>query len=267
MVVDFDFSKIGREYTLRTSYGALYSRNLREMRDTFVKKLVLTSCPLRDDNFIAIAVLGGDLAFCRKGDDSWSLVNGAHSYCEDVIYHDGLFYAVNGAGRVAVCDVTGDSPKVSIIHTPWQHGGDVQYLVYCGEDLLFVSRILDLEYDVEPDQSEIVYKTMRFRVVRLNRSESRWEKVTSLGDRALFVGENSSLCMIASDFPGCKANCIYFTDDYSEANYDGVWGDYDLGIFNLGNGKIESLSAYPRNSRSGSVLRWPPPVWVTPNPC
>lgn len=37
--------------------------------------------------------------------------------------------------------------------------------------------------------------------------------VSDLRDFALFLGDNSSVLVLASDFPGCKPNCIYFTHD------------------------------------------------------
>lgn len=54
------------------------------------------------------------------------LIEGAQSYAEDVIYSKGLIYAVNKAGAVAVCDVNGDLPKLSIIKTPLNFGADLQ---------------------------------------------------------------------------------------------------------------------------------------------
>ncbi|KAK6939027.1 Domain unknown function DUF295, partial [Dillenia turbinata] len=146
------------------------------MRDTFIKKVIVSSNPSKDSNFIALARLNHteDLAFCRKGDKCWRFIDDVQSYSEDVIYNNfnKLFYAVTKYGSVAVCDINGASPKVS-----------------------------------------------------------------SLGDRMVFIGENSSLCLVASDFLGCKGNRIYFTDDYSETNF-------------------EPLLCYLRHSHPR--IRWPP---------
>lgn len=234
------------------------------MRNSFIKKVILSSSPANDNDFIAVAILNqtGDLAFCRKGDQSWSIIDDTRSYCEDVVYHEGLIYAVNSNGMVAVTDVNGPSPPtVSTIQTPRHVSGDLQYLVNSGKELLLITRYLDVESDAEPDVPDIIYRTTGFQVFRLDSDGPRWEKMADLGDRALFLGQNSSLCLPASEFPGCKGNCIYFTDDYSESNYDVVLGDHDLGIFNLGNGRIEPLPSYQRRLNS------PPPLWVTPNPC
>uniref|UniRef100_M1ALP9 Ubiquitin-protein ligase n=1 Tax=Solanum tuberosum TaxID=4113 RepID=M1ALP9_SOLTU len=48
-------------------------------------------------------------------------------------------------------------------------------------------------------------------------------------------------------------------------NYDGADGNHDLGYYHLEDGSIEALSSYPHNSHS--MLRWPPPIWFTTNPC
>ncbi|GFZ10496.1 hypothetical protein Acr_21g0010950 [Actinidia rufa] len=263
-VVAFNFYDVGREYTLRAPNGDTYTLNLKQMRDFFIKKVILSSSPSSDDNYIAFAILNqtGDLAFCKNGDQSWKFIEDAKSYCEDVIYCNGLFYAVNKLGEITVCDVHGPSPRVSLICTPPQIGGDMQYVVSSSEELLLITRYLDFEFvDYQFDN---VYKTMEFRAYRLDLNGPKWERVMNLGDKMLFLGENSSLALSATDFPGCKGNCIYYTDDYSESNYDGIPGDNDLGVYDLEDGSIEPLPCYPRNSIS--QLRWPPPIWVTPNP-
>lgn len=266
-MVSFSYSEIGREYTLSSSLGDRYNLNLRQMRDTFIKKVVLSSSPSKDSDFIAVAILNqtGDLAYCRNGGQRWTIIEGAQSYSEDVIYKKGLFYAVDKGGSMAVCDVGGEVPRVSVIQMPRQFGGDMQYLVSSEDELLLVTRYLGLEFDFEPYQPHLIYRTLRFEVFRVNWSGPQWESVRSLGDKVLFIGGNSSLALSASDFPGCIRDCIYYTDDYSETNYDDVYGEHDLGIFKLWDGSIEPLPCYPRNLHY--QLQRPPPLWVTPNPC
>ncbi|CAN4123048.1 unnamed protein product [Withania somnifera] len=256
-VMNFDFYSVGREYTLRSPDGKVYFRNLKEMRDLFIRKVVISNSPSRDPNFVVIVILNET--------DSWKFIDDARFYAEDVIYFEGLFYAVHKSGEIAVCDVTGDLPSVSFIETPRQIGGDMQYLVKTNDEFLLVTRFLELDIDAAYHQLDVVYKTVEFYVFRLVLEGPRWEKINSLGEKVLFLGENSSLALLASDFPGCEGNRIYFTDDYCEANYDGVNGNHDLGYYNLEDGSIEALSCYPRNSHS--MLRWPPPIWFTPNPC
>ncbi|KAM6543586.1 hypothetical protein CsatB_008033 [Cannabis sativa] len=262
-VLRFSYSEIGREYALRSPSGESYTQNLRQIRDSFVKKVVLSSSPKESTGFVALAILHetGDLAFCKSGDQTWTFIEGASSYSEDVIHYNSSFYAVNKYGVVAVCDVgESTSPSVSIIiETPTQVGADMQYLVSSKDDLVLVSRYLEIDYD----NSEELYRTVGFNVFRLDWSdedEPKWDKVNDLGDQMLFIGKNSSLSISASDFPGCVGNCIYFTDDYSELNYESVFGEFDSGIFCLSDGTIE------RKWNSHCTDYWPTPIWVSPNP-
>lgn len=264
-VVSFNYSEIGREYSLRSSFGDLfYTRNLRQMRDFFIKKVVFSSSPLNAHGFIALAILNqtGDLAFCRSGDQSWNFIDVVRSFSEDAVYFNGVFYAVNKFGAVAVCDVRGSVSSVSIVETGRDvdaGGADMQYLVQSGDDLLLVSRYLDIDHDYGEDSSNAIYKTVAFDVFRMNWDEPRWERVSNLGDRALFIGKSSSLSIAASDFPGCEGNAIYFTDDYSE--FDNMFGEHDSGIFRLHDATVE----WKWNSYC--TVHLPPPFWVTPNPC
>lgn len=232
------------------------------MRDCFVKKVVLSSSPAKDSQFVAVAILhhGNSLAYCRNGDERWRFIEGANSYCEDVIYRDGFFYAVNTFGLIAICDVNGDFPTVSYIERPRLLRGDIQYLVSVGDDLILVTRHLRSNFWPELDQT--VYRTTQFNVSKLGDGP-KWERVTDLGDYMIFIGQNSSFALLASDFPGCMGNCIYYTDDYSDSNYDGFLEEQDMGIYRLGDASIEELPCYSPNF----ALRSTPPIWLSPNPC
>ncbi|KAF8405484.1 hypothetical protein HHK36_010391 [Tetracentron sinense] len=220
-VLNFSISRIGREYLLLNSSGHRYYHNLREMRDLFLKKVILSSSPSSaDGDYIVMAILNetGLLAFCRKGDLLWTVMAEALPYYEDVIYYKGLFYAVDKHGRVAICDVHSLSSMVTIIEPTLLSSGDILYLVNSSGEILLVSRYLEPGHAAAAE----FYKTCRFEVFKLDPSRLKWDEVKSLDDHMLFLGKNSSLSLLASDFSGFKGNCIYFTDDYTEANYDGV---------------------------------------------
>ncbi|XP_071711318.1 F-box protein SKIP23-like [Rutidosis leptorrhynchoides] len=257
---------IGREYTLKTLDDDVYTCNSKEMRDSYIKKLVFSSSPSNVDvEYYALAILNqtGDLAYCKKGDQCWKFIDDANSFCEDVVYYKGCFYAVSKHGTIAMCDVNGDQPKVSFIDTPRQVGGDMQYLVIWKDELLLVTRYTELEFNMDQNKVDIVYRTTEFHVYKLVLNGPKWESMSDLDGWALFLGENSSMAFCASDFPGCKRDCIYFTDDYSEWNYDGANGNHDLGIFDMGNGNVDDLPCYRENVCNGR--RWPPPIWFTPS--
>ncbi|KAF7829516.1 F-box protein SKIP23-like [Senna tora] len=251
-VVSFSFSNIGREYVLRNSHGHLYTRNLRQMRNSFLRKVVLSSTPSQTNQFMALAILGHtNLAFCKHGDDSWTFIDKAHNCWEDVVFHNGKFYAVKKGGTLAVLDIQDRfSPRLEIIEMTGQFQGDMQYLVFSRNELLFVARYLELEFNETENGSNLVYKTVGFNVSKMNWSASQWQKLDSLGDQMLFLGDNSSLSLCASDFPRCFGDCIYYTDDYSESNFDGAYGRYDLGIYKLWDRSIDPLPCYPPNVKS-----------------
>ncbi|KAK8601362.1 hypothetical protein V6N13_058922 [Hibiscus sabdariffa] len=230
-VGSFNYSRIGKEYSLLSPSGDPYTRNLRQMRDSFIKKIVLSDNPSKELRFVVVAIPN---------------------------------QTVHKQGGIVICDVNHDSPRVSFVRMLTQVGGDLQYLINSGDELLLVTRHLDLEFSFKAYESYLVYRTKRFDVVRLVWSEPHWERVKSLHDKMVFIGENSSLSLSATKFTGCRGECISFTDDYSESNYDGAFREHDIGIYKLWDGSFEPLPCYPRNSLFR--LRWPTPLWVTPSP-
>ncbi|RLM75437.1 uncharacterized protein C2845_PM15G01260 [Panicum miliaceum] len=113
-----------------------------------------------------------------------------------------------------------------------------------------------------------------FRVQVLDEERGQWEETKDIGNAALFVGVNSSMCVPTEQHPGLVAGCVYFTNDQlGEAHMD--WGllqrygstnsgygmelrDRDVGVFNLRDGKVgkvEGLGLHPF---------WPLPAWFTP---
>ncbi|KAK9075030.1 hypothetical protein SSX86_003349 [Deinandra increscens subsp. villosa] len=253
------------EYTIKTLDDDLYTCSSKEMCDSFIKKVVFSTSPSNEKvDFYALAILNqtGDLAYCKKGDLSWKFIDDANSFCEDAIYYKECFYAVSRHGMIAKCDVKGASVNVSFIETQRQNGGDMQYLVNWKDELLLVTRYTELEFNMDQNKLDIVYKTSEFQVCRLVNG-LKWECVSELDGHSLFLGENSSMAFCASDFPGCKRDCIYFTDDFSEWNYDGANGSHDLGVYNVKNGSLEALTCYPKEFYTGR--RWPPPIWFSPS--
>lgn len=281
--MSFDNLEVDNEYAIRDVSGEIYRLSLRKMRDSFIKKFVLPSGPVNNDNFVAMAILSktGDLAYCKKGDQSWTLISDVGLSCYDLTYYKEQFYAVDGKGAIAVCDVNGPSPSVpdlSVVKPPTQHVFAVLCLVNLGDDeLLLVSRDLGPELaDCEDDElPEIYFRTDGFWVFRMNWSGPQWEEVKSLGDWMLFVGKNSAVSLSAYDVRRCLRNpdylnpasiygkfledCIYYSDDYHEPpdNY----GPYcsDTGIYRLWDEQTFSL---PRPYFAGT----PYSLWVTPNP-
>ncbi|KAF6176285.1 hypothetical protein GIB67_023576 [Kingdonia uniflora] len=264
-VIDFDVNKVGKEYLVECAYGGNPSlRSLKEMCYTLIKKVVLSASPSSvDGEYIAVAVLNGDfdLAFCRKGDDVWTLIRESKVYSEDVTFYKNELYAVNRKGRVAVCKLKGPSPIVDIVAraSSSQCRLRIIYIVESNGEFLFVKRHLNL-LNSKPD---LVYVTVGFLIYKLSSNFSEWIQIGSLGDRLLFLGRNSSFSLSASNFQGCEGNCVYFTDDYSEPYEGGVRGNNDFGLFHVGDNSIEPFPCYTEISQ----FIWPSPIFLTPNPC
>ncbi|XP_020153464.1 uncharacterized protein [Aegilops tauschii subsp. strangulata] len=67
-----------------------------------------------------------------------------------------------------------------------------------------------------------------FEVYRLDVHGARWVKVERLaGEQALFVSDQSSFALHASEVPGCMSNCIYFVGDVDECSFS-TWGIYSM---------------------------------------
>ena len=124
----------------------------------------------------------------------------------------------------------------------------------CGE-LWQVGRYADKDVP-SPDFNPV---TKKFRVFKLCFDGPRWIEMKNLGDVSLFLGDNSSISIIASKY-GCQRNCIYFTQDKNTLPL-GCCGPWDFGVYDL-----ETKSLSPRFTiDSTTVTRMrQAPIWVVP---
>ncbi|KAF8411165.1 hypothetical protein HHK36_003708 [Tetracentron sinense] len=227
-----------------------------------IRKVVLSSRPTLnpDDDYIVmtLAGYGRRLNFCRRGDERWTGIVCPCNSIDDVIYYQDKFYVVSNEGDVVVCDMAYNPPKVAKVALPVTPTCIMQkYLVEgLSGELLLVLKHMDL-VDNE-DLSDYCHYTSHFEVFKLEMNSRKWIEVKSLGEQTLFLGENSSMSLSAPEFPECRKNCIYFTDDYLEG-WLGECGCFDMGIFSLEDGKIEPYYPNPPFCHT-------PTFWVTLNP-
>jgi hypothetical protein len=170
------------------------------------------------------------LAYCKKGDQSWTLISDVGLSCYDLTYYKEQVYAVDGEGAIAVCDVNGPSPSVSVVKPPTQDFFAILYLVNLGDDeLLLVARYLgpEFEYYEVDEPPGIYFMTDGFNVFRMNWSGPHWEKVESLGDWILFVGKNSAVSLIASDVRRCfwMVMILFFISIFCETQSKFMFGN------------------------------------------
>ncbi|KAI8569443.1 hypothetical protein RHMOL_Rhmol02G0279600 [Rhododendron molle] len=249
-----------------------------------IRKAVLSSPP-EDSKDYALAVAYGEkgyLGFWRPGDESWNDVKISVLPIRDIIFHEGLFYGVMGRGFVFDFDVRGPDPTWTWIASDipdmytrtglnrqlyTSTGRNKQlFIVESKGEVLVVIRDLSMpnfcdDHHYVPDntnRSRVDYRTRRFQVFQATpREKVKWVEIMSLGDNALFLGDNASVSVDASRFPGIKANCIYYTDEHWEFRKRG--GLKHMGIYCLEDGR--NNPCYEEQS-SNLVC---PPLWVNPS--
>ncbi|KAJ9679194.1 hypothetical protein PVL29_021201 [Vitis rotundifolia] len=249
-------------------------------------------CP---DDYVLMVIYGVEyrLAFIKSGDEDWTYIDNKTSgfdylfqtsprikgfrYFEDIIYWKNLFYVMDGRGKLLTCDINTnlrvkivDVPMVDVpkggfenidatssstfFHQLFQSFLNISiiwsaFLVESVEgDLLWVFRVFRFNFD-----------GMKFYVYQLadNGGNIGWVKKEDLGDAALFLGDNHSISVRASDFPGCQPNSIYFADKEGETDYPDY--PFGMGVYNLKHKSI--VQDYQLNP---SQKLMPPPIWILP---
>lgn len=82
--------------------------------------------------------------------------------------------------------------------------------------------------------------------------------VHSLGNYAVFIGNDASFALMVIGEPKLKCNCIYFTDENFSADFNHV---PDGGTFDLETKMLEPL---PTSSYANAVFAPSIRVWIVP---
>ncbi|KAH1089392.1 hypothetical protein J1N35_016649 [Gossypium stocksii] len=77
--------------------------------------------------------------------------------------------------------------------------------------------------------------------LKLDLEGWEWREMKTMGDCTLFVGDNISLSVVASDFCTCQPNYIYFINDYENFLYPSMILENsnalkyakDMGVYNM----------------------------------
>ncbi|KAM7515243.1 hypothetical protein LguiA_004826 [Lonicera macranthoides] len=271
-------NRVGEEYAIKVGgLSDIFVTNQEEDESHFyvldaghmslhlMQKLLLSSSPSSDD-CVVVAIYGefSKLAWCKCGDIEWTPLymypSGPRQPAFiDALFHNGKLHALNARGKLVVFESIAPEPNVIevVAEAPYDAVTDPMYLVECYDgELIMVGR-----YSERTDDEIYIRSTNFFKVWKLvdsiNNSKC-WVQVKNIGDNVLFVGLNSCFSISARDFIflGYKENCIYFTDEPeafggkmdNQQHSDLIGGkrqpDSDIGLFNLANGKIESLPGF-----------------------
>ncbi|KAI8569477.1 hypothetical protein RHMOL_Rhmol02G0282100 [Rhododendron molle] len=270
----------------RVQIGLPHVTNFKDYEDgrmesniIFMQKAVLSSRPEDNADFVLMTIYAGRgwLGFWRPGDKTWTTIESYSThpgaFC-DIIFHKGLFYGIAAGGMVFACDVWGPNPTAAqlVVDVPQKYFmGKRPYIVESAGVILVAVRdgsmpvfLEENSDDFDPSkvtESDVDYETCDFELFELDLSnEGKWGEKTSLGDSALFLGDNASVSVQASRYHGIKANCIYYTDDCWESyTFFKRGGGKDMGIFDLEDGS--QMPCY--NGESFSPIC--PPMWVNPS--
>ncbi|XP_043694536.1 putative F-box protein At1g65770 [Telopea speciosissima] len=242
-------------------------------------KVVLSSNPSSSD-FMAIAIFRycSSLLFYKCGDKRWTIVEEPAAEIKflfrDVIFYKNQIVAVRTDGEVVIMDIIGNhrnsTPEIKIkqiLRPPDSITLDHNlYLVESEDEFLIVTQLVGL-WRLD-DNSANHYITTGFAVYKLNWSKNstgvinaEWSEVKSLGDWIFFLGLGPSSYFSTNDFPGCRGNCSYFSDDLWNTHLESAGGG-NIALFDMENKRIKSLPCNPQG------LNWPSPpaIWVTPSP-
>uniref|UniRef100_A0A0E0P583 KIB1-4 beta-propeller domain-containing protein n=1 Tax=Oryza rufipogon TaxID=4529 RepID=A0A0E0P583_ORYRU len=230
-----------------------------DMRRWFYRKVVLSASP-RPGDYAAMLLLGnyfGAPAFATAEDGRWRVAP-SRDGVEDAIHHKGKFLSVTRGNATASTAMT----------TRMANGGDhrhcSKYLAAAPDGRLMIvlknaKRVKDL-----------------FELQVFDETTQRWEAAADIGDLAILVSINSSLCVSTTKHPELKAGCVYYTDDKigkaslrrgarcsswyhrgDESHNDD--SDRNVAMYSLKDGTAESIPEL------GGHLSWPPPAWFIPS--
>lgn len=223
-----------------------------------VKKVILSDDPcVNPDNFMVLALFGASssIAIIRPGEKTWTYTSNSETTAkDDAIFHKGKFYAVDFRLGIISVELTNMKAFDEKIIIPPEEEGDnaFKYIVESSEgELLIVQRFITTYGPY--------HWTTNFKVLKLRQyanAAARLVEVRNIGDDALFLGDNCSMSVAASPFPGCRPNSIYFTDDTIHYTLE---GSIDMGIFSLERGCFQ-----PFDDMDPSHSDMPPPFFILP---
>ncbi|XP_020165118.1 uncharacterized protein [Aegilops tauschii subsp. strangulata] len=190
---------------------------------------------------------------------SWRLWHSRNGV-EDAVHHEGRFYSVTYSGEVEAweereADAAGvfTSAVVApslLLPADTDHR---KYLVVAPAGRLMVVLKETTGRRTSPS----------FKVQVLDASRQGWKETDDIGNTALFVAVNGSLCVSTMEHPELKAGCVYYyTEDDLGPCKDARDDDEEengVRVFSLKDRRTETVEGL------GWGRSWPPPAWFIPS--
>ncbi|XP_059627438.1 uncharacterized protein LOC132270267 [Cornus florida] len=202
-----------------------------------VTKVILSADPTSSPNDYIVATIYGissTLAFIRAGDEAWTCIEKER-------------FRMASALQVEEKEI---SPQ--IIDT------ELMYLVESSSgELLLVQRLLEIGDDSQ--HATLGFKVFKMLLDQFEEGSHMLVEVKDLGGDTLFLGDNHSICVSASKWPGCEPNSIYYTDDYIDYICYPPSGRRDMVIFDIVNGSF-GMHFFLNPSHNDML----PSIWIVP---
>ncbi|KAM1205742.1 hypothetical protein ACFX2I_006522 [Malus domestica] len=218
-------------------------------------------------NNIQLSVCDGK-KYCGSshGQRFWSCCKFKEITCiSDAVFYKGQVYTVGTRGKIVLFDI---KSKIKFPQVPKATGltGSVferwsarkAYLVESTKgDLWHVRRTVKRK---EGCNGNLTDSFQVYKVVfdKKDRSTVEQVEVKSIGDEALFVGDNHSMSFLASNFAGCQPNSIYYTCDLLRFQHP-ERRPFDMAVYNLENETITPFYS-PTSWQKGN----PRAAWICP---
>lgn len=241
-----------------------------------IRKVTLSADPIKSPNdYVVVAIYSKRccLAFIRAGQIFWTYINTDDAHFIDVVFYNGLVYAVTRRDDIRSFSYHcySDDPSGNEKITPevvlpgggfFETSSQRAYLVKSLEgDLWMVRRLLAFR-----SKGHSKGTTEGFQVYRLELDGQIGKlrpmlKLESLGDNVLFLGGfSNSISMSYSCFSSwLQKDSIYYADDFDDyySRVPFAYGEFDLGIYNVKDGSFGHY--FPYNPSFEWML---PPFWV-----
>ena len=202
---------------------------------------VVLSSTQKNSFSIALSVReGGKLMFCKAGDERWTHVDNPlvdkRMLVADIISYKGGFCAIYSFGYIIQFELN-PVPRAKELPTcnVMLLNHESSYLVESlSGELLLVNRCF------HPQEEFMVYK--------LDWEKMGWDEMRSLGDEAIFLARNQSVCVRTGESTAYRHNCIYFTmqlDGMKKPREDAA----DFGVYDMETKTIDPFPYFSNNLR------------------
>ncbi|GAB2224622.1 hypothetical protein Droror1_Dr00005385 [Drosera rotundifolia] len=239
----------------------------------FLHKFVLSSSPSQNDDYWIAIIYGrfNRLAIWRPGFRAWrKIVCSSSCYLLDVIFYNGKVYAVDKLIQIFSftpdTNANANSQTLVLVRSLKHDFYNIQinsYLVEMDGNLMLVGRGMAHDYQWT---KHTTYKFWLRKLVFHNGNLICLQKVKSLGNRVLFLGDNESFFAEVSQRSECKKNCIYFTDNMwiNKTPTAVSEGGCDTGVFKLSTHRVEVLYEGESTAECTTMSKTTPATWVEP---